>query len=649
MAESKAITNDTILQLLTSIGHPRHTGPRMFKSEGWTPEQYAENMSLLYSEITTSTRADTWQTGVAARIAFWTQLGKYHEIHAHPTPDTADPLRVYHHADYAAWALWQDAMTVGHEPIWDQLRYDAEHRCWIVCDWKTTGLWTQVDEKVGDAEFRRVFNIALNDLYVKLRAEYKVGDEDDESPPKRGWAIMMNRFRNLLLAPSNYKKFAVAAMDFDVMQTNADQMNAIPYIRAYANGTLVTSPNVPNTTMGGQIIKNPELMVTTGSHVNFPFNDGERITPNITRGAVKHLMDQYGPNPTPINECINADAEVDDLIQYVKSKCPTYMSLITHAMPKDDGSQDAFLRLYGAAIFGSNHKLVPVFLGEANTGKSVSLGWLDYLLHPSAIANLSMDAIADKNTKQDVGFWPLLNTSVARVASEVASTGGWLLVDRLKSISNGGQVTMTVSGKYMKPRTCRFGGMLFLNGNSMPPIDNVDQGMLNRMVGVPFTNPFPLDDRTDYSTLYRQEASMFSYLLFLHYVMVQAAGGGVQGINIPPSWKKYTREIAEDANAFAEIEKIIRKPKGEDEYELIKGTVLTAAMRLLAKDAGVRNRSAGQWSTAITRIVGAPIKARIEGTPASARKFVFVGSDTVDRAMFDAAVYKAVLTMEDTR
>jgi hypothetical protein len=241
----------------------------------------------------------------------------------------------------------------------------------------------------------------------------------------------------------------------------------------------------------------------------------------------------------------------DDLMAL---QCPTYWSFLTHAF-HDHEERSAFMRLLGAAMYGTNLKIVAAMIGEPNAGKDTVINWLSYLM-PNQVAALPFSAFTPHGD-EDRGFAPLMGARVATVSGEVGEgRGSKLLAEKIKTVSSGGG-TLRVAEKYEKPTTIFFDGMLFLQGNSVPTIAGGDRALYeNRLVAVEFKHPFPLSS-IPYDKQYRAEAAAFAKVLFLNYFRYEAKGGGMIGINPPDAWKVFAREFADAANPHGFIENAI--------------------------------------------------------------------------------------------
>lgn len=230
---------------------------------------------------------------------------------------------------------------------------------------------------------------------------------------------------------------------------------------------------------------------------------------------------------------------------------PTYYSFLKHAFPEGD-EREAFLRLLGAAMYGSNLKIVAAMIGEPNAGKDTVVNWLSYLM-PGQVAALPFSAFTPHGD-DDRGFASLMGARVAVVSGEVGEgRGNKLLAEKLKTVSSGGG-TLRVAEKYEKPTTIHFDGMLFLQGNSVPTIQGGDAALYrNRIVAVEFKHPWATVSRS-YEAAYRHEAAHFAQVLFIHYLRYHAMGGGMVGLNPPETWRAFAQEFASTSNPHGFLE-----------------------------------------------------------------------------------------------
>lgn len=306
--------------------------------------------------------------------------------------------------------------------------------------------------------------------------------------------------------------------------------------------------------------------------INFEFIDTQYKKHKIKLGEMLPLNVDYmtsSANPMPWKDkegriprtlddhlYLSGDFVLLDELQdeLLLNDCPTYWAFLTHAFPEPD-ERSAFLRLLGAAMFGSNIKIVAAMIGEPNAGKDTVMNWLNYLM-PGQVATLPFSAFTPQGD-EDRGFAPLRGARVATLSGEVGeSRGNKLMAERIKAVSSGGG-KLRVAEKYEKPTDIWFDGMLIMQGNSVPAISGGDRALYtNRIVAVEFQHPFPLSAKS-FEQAYREEAPHFALVLFLNYMQYIHAGGGMHGIDPPESWRDFAKEFAEASNPHGFIEACI--------------------------------------------------------------------------------------------
>jgi hypothetical protein len=331
-----------------------------------------------------------------------------------------------------------------------------------------------------------------------------------------------------------------------IMFLDTNTLNQIKTITPFANGALAlvrsryldTEKKVHNIEPGQLLPMDKEYMVTNANSLHW--NDPNGQIPFLAGGAETFDGD-FG----------RLMSLQDELLI---SACPTYWSFLTHAFPEVE-EREAFLRLLGAAMYGTNLKIVAAMIGEPNAGKDTVMNWLTYLM-PGQVATLPFSAFTPYGD-EDRGFAPLIGARVATVSGEVGEgRGSKLLAEKIKTVSSGGG-KIRVAEKYEKPTDIWFDGMLFLQGNSVPQISGGDRALYtNRLVAVEFKHPFPLVSRS-YEAEYRLEAGAFAQVLFIHYLQYQYAGGGMPGIDPPESWRGFAKQFADAANPHGFLEACI--------------------------------------------------------------------------------------------
>jgi hypothetical protein len=262
--------------------------------------------------------------------------------------------------------------------------------------------------------------------------------------------------------------------------------------------------------------------------------------------------------------------------------CPTYLSFLEHAFRSEDDEapteRDAFLRLLGAAVFGTNMKLVGAMIGAPNTGKDTVIKWLGYILGDQ-VGALSRSALTETGDDQRL-FAPLKGARIAIVTGEVGEgRNSALLAEKIKSITSGGGL-LTVAEKYEKPTTIFFDGMLVIQGNSVPTISGGDKALYrNRLVAVEFKHAFPLI-APNYEADYKKELPHFMQVLFLSYLDYQERGGGMVGVSPPASWQDFGMEVEASADGLSVIDRCLTEP---DPAIRIPSTHFYRALSILAE------------------------------------------------------------------
>jgi hypothetical protein len=314
----------------------------------------------------------------------------------------------------------------------------------------------------------------------------------------------------------------------------------------------------------------------------------------------------------------------------IGSVAPTYDTFLRHAFP-DPVEREALMRLLGATVFGRRHKMMVTLIGAPNAGKDTVLGWLDTWLGDQ-VANLSLSTLTEWNQDMDRAMWPLRNARMAKVPSEVSATGRKLLADRVKSITNGGSQLLTGAGKYERSASFFFDGPLYLHGNDVPRLTDVDQGIVNRLVAVPFRYPFP--GTGDYRARYETEAPAFLLYLFEAFCRWD-----VDGLVLPPAWREFKAQVAQDADEYSAIDSGLVAST-----EALPVSVLCNALNHLSMDLGMKPRS----HVAIGKVLAARKvgESRVVWSSGSARRVRFVTFDPdvtgVDPVLWESALRRAV-------
>lgn len=436
---------------------------------------------------------------------------------------------------------------------WESIRYDPSSENWYRR--VEPGQWQRVGkgapgEKLAEKwvrEWLRAMDLENNPLYEGFPVDPAVVEEltvDVVVAKYHGSIAAFRKFYRLPATAANVRKILEGE---PIMWIESSTLNRIRNLTPFANGALALVDSEFTGTEGethviktGQLLPmHPEYMVMNANSLKW--NDPEREIPDVII-TLRATDERYS---VPMDE-------LEDELLF--GSCPTYWSFLTHAFP-DVEERSAFLRLLGAAMYGTNLKIVAAMIGEPNAGKDTVINWLNYLM-PGQVANLPFSAFTPYGD-EDRGFAPLMGARVATVSGEVGEgRGSKLLAEKIKTVSSGGG-SLRVAEKYEKPTTIFFDGMLFLQGNSVPTISGGDRALYeNRLVAVEFKHPFPLQSR-NFEGLYRAEAGAFAQVLFLNYVRYMDNGGGMNGLKVPKSWKSFAKEFADNANPHGFIENAI--------------------------------------------------------------------------------------------
>lgn len=436
---------------------------------------------------------------------------------------------------------------------WNDIRYDPEGENWYRK--VQPGQWQRVGKGApGQSMAERWISKALNQMDLEHNQDRYQGfpmdgakiaamGNDQVMAVVTGVIAAQRKYRNAPTTDTNIRKLMERE---PIMWLDPSTLNRIRTMTPFANGMLAlvnakfagVENELHEIRMGELRPMHHEYMVTNANSLKWA--DHYNRVPDAVEMAFRNET-----NWTEVNEL------EDDLML---SFCPTYWSFLTHAFQEHD-ERAAFMRLLGAAMYGTNLKIVAAMIGEPNAGKDTVINWLSYLM-PGQVASLPFSAFTPHGD-EDRGFAPLMGARVATVSGEVGEgRGSKLLAEKIKTVSSGGG-SLRVAEKYEKPTTIWFDGMLFLQGNSVPTIAGGDRALYeNRLVAVEFKHPFSLKSVT-YEAKYRSEAGAFAQVLFLNYVRYQEKGGGMDGINPPKSWKAFAREFADAANPHGFIENSI--------------------------------------------------------------------------------------------
>jgi hypothetical protein len=505
---------------------------------------------------------------------------------------------------------------------WEQIRFDPEGENWYRN--VSPGQWQRVGKGAPGQSMAEKWvavwldrmNIESNPLYDGFppsAEKVNAMGMDQVNACLAGSIAALKKFKNTPTADATIRKLLERE---PLMWLDPSTMNRIRNLTPFSNGalSLVDSRFKGNDgeehviTMGQLLPMDSEHMVMNANSLKW--NDPHGLIPAAIQSSTL---------PEDDFDYREMDELEDDLMFH---QCPTYWSFLTHAFPEPE-ERSAFLRLLGAAMYGTNLKVVAAMIGEPNAGKDTVINWLNYLM-PGQVANLPFSAFTPYGD-EDRGFAPLMGARVATVSGEVGEgRGSKLLAEKIKTVSSGGG-TLRVAEKYEKPTTIFFDGMLFLQGNSVPTIAGGDRALYeNRLVAVEFKHPFKLQAR-NYETEYRAEAGAFAKVLFLNYVKYQHRGGGMIGINPPKSWKAFAKEFADAANPHGFIEACI--VPSEDP---ISTSQFHAALSAMAERFGSPYKVGPNYWPKRLRALGFPLK----------------GPGTVRRQVGQDRVYAYYLTLD---
>lgn len=553
--------------------------------------------------------------GAPTMLSYFSQTAKWptteHAAIGHRLLWTIDPASIAPVPDLLnpdGWRNESDVMaTLFHvfEP-WRQMRYDPEGENWYTL--VAPGQWQRhgKGKPSQNAVEGRILtdSLRLADNTTTLCAQWPLDTSRFGGDSNMLTAALLNSIKALkkyMKSDSGYTKVRSAMERHPIMYLDTTTLNQVRQIAPFANGALclVTdtfkdTAGVSRTNRVGDLLPfDADYMVTNAN--SLPWLDAHNVIP-----------DSYAIWQTT-GDSYDLDQYEDELLS---EHAPTYWSFLTHAFPDVD-ERMAFMRLLGAAMYGSNLKVVAAMIGEPNAGKDTVLNWLTYLM-PGQVATLPSSAFTAQGD-DDRGFAPLLGKRVATVSGEVGEgRGSKLLADKIKTVSSGGG-TLRVAEKYEKPTTIFFDGMLWIQANSVPTIQGTDVGLANRLVAVEFRYPFPLVARS-YEADYRREAPYFAQIVFIHYLRYMEGGGGMGGIKPPESWRTFAREFTDAANPHGFLEACIVKSQTTVPTQQFHA----ALSAMVSKFGSPYPVGANYWSKRL-RALGFPLKG-----PNSIRKQVMI-------------------------
>lgn len=433
---------------------------------------------------------------------------------------------------------------------WDTVRYDPEGENWYTAiapgQWRRHGKGAPGCNEVEQWIKRWLADMdtVTGNMNLFLPFIPDTSKYDTDTLIGRQGAVVAS-FNKYSKATRTKQNLRLAMERNSIMHLDTNTLNQIRTMTPFSNGALQLVKSEYTTTAGRRVPILPgelkpldlEYMVTNANPLAW-LDDG--TIPKAANSTLAHEGD-----------FLYLIEREDNLLLH---DCPTYWSFLTHAFPNPD-ERSAFLRLLGAAMFGTNLKIVAAMIGEPNAGKDTVINWLNYVM-PQQVATLPFSAFTPYGD-EDRGFAPLRGARVATVSGEVGEgRGSKLLAEKIKTVSSGGG-KIRVAEKYEKPSDIWFDGMLMLQGNSVPQIVGGDRALYtNRLVAVPFSHPFPLVSRS-FEDAYRREAPWFAQVLFINYLQYLYDGGGMTGVNPPAEWREFAKEFADNANPHGFLENCI--------------------------------------------------------------------------------------------
>lgn len=465
------------------------------------------------------------------------------------------PDKLFHRPNHMESDEWNNPIDVSGTMMrllspWDTIRYEPETENWYKAvhpgQWQRYGKGAP-GQNMAEAmidKWLTLMSIDTNpDLYKNFAPDPEGWDVDEFVNRLNGSIFKLRKYRVTPMATTHIRKIMERSQ---IMYLDSATLNKIRTMAPFANGALALVRSSFTDTLDRKHTIEPGQLL--------PLD----IEYMVTNANTLTWHDQDKRIPRALNSTLSLDGDflhLDELQdELLLSKCPTYWSFLTHTFPEPE-ERSAFLRLLGAAMYGTNLKIVAAMIGEPNAGKDTVINWLSYLM-PGQVAHLPFSAFTPYGD-DDRGFAPLLGARVATVSGEVGEgRGSKLLAEKIKTVSSGGG-SLRVAEKYEKPTTIWFDGMLFLQGNSVPTIAGGDRALYtNRLVAVEFKYPFELQAKS-YEPMYRAEAPYFAQVLFLNYIQYQHGDGGMKGIDPPQSWRNFAKEFANSSNPHGFMEACI--------------------------------------------------------------------------------------------
>lgn len=470
------------------------------------------------------------------------------------------------------------------------------------------------------------------------------------------------RFNKFLPTGPAKKAIAQALMRHPLMRFDRSTVNTVTGFATFSNGVVPINDVYEIDESGNEITTYPagiliepdkEFVLSSVTGVQWPNDERWQTLMNYRAQIRAFLTDDTW------DDWMGVALQYAD--QTLNGKAKTYKAFLDHAFPNSQDEppieRDAFLRLLGAIVFGSNLKMVAALIGETNTGKDTVIGWLKYLLGSSKIGELSQSHMTASSIADDQrAFAPLEGKKVAVISGEVGDgRGSALSAEKIKSITSGGS-SFLVAEKYAKPISIWFDGALIVQGNSVPAISGGDDALYEtRLIAVEFKHKFPTTgNNADFERRYTREAPDFLKVLFIHYLDYVARGRGKAGVNPPESWAKFGKQLQTSADALSVIDRCLTSPDPTKSIS-IPASVFYKALNILARDfLGLRNDlSTVKWATRLKRAgvdystSSNPFRSKAKGGP---WEFHFtLNADFSDGAFsqsdWDSALQKAAMAV----
>ena len=497
---------------------------------------------------------------------------------------------------------------------WREVRYDPQAETAVVSlstgQWAfhTKGtdsngvLWNLVFSMMARAEktgFTSMMETLEQNGYISTRPADYPGVQASDLTEKYG--LCEKAFAKFMARTSAIKESIEVLQREPLMMFDTSTVNSLTGLAAFGNGVVPTT-DIYDTSEYGSTLAYPagklipadiDFVLSSAAGLEFPTGDSFAELMDM-RTDVEHGEGTW-------DDWLDAALKFSELV--LQNKAPTYYSFLRHAFPAEEGlpplERDAFLRLLGAAVFGSNLKILAAMIGEPNSGKDTVIKWLTYILGTDQVGVLSPVALT-QNADDQRAFAPLKGARLAVVSGEVGEgRRSGLMAEKIKSITSGGG-TLTVAEKYEKPTSIFFDGMLIMQGNSVPTIIGGDKALYkNRLVAVEFRHPFKLGARS-YEKEYRREAPFFLQVLFIHYLNYMEMGAGMTGISPPKSWRSFGDDVEFMADPFTVIDRCITRPRGKSVS--IPTPVFYRALSILATDTlGLHPLSSNRWSARLRK------------------------------------------------